>query len=57
MERDSLKYNSRVRVVTVSFHSEAILPEMLNSLPNEVEVVVVDNAESTTKAMQALQAQ
>ena len=44
MEGDSLKYASRVRVVTISFHSETILPEMLKSLPTEVEVVVVDNA-------------
>jgi N-acetylglucosaminyl-diphospho-decaprenol L-rhamnosyltransferase len=57
VEGDSLKYASRVRVVTISFHSETILPEMLKSLPTEVEVVVVDNAESTTTAMQALHAQ
>jgi N-acetylglucosaminyl-diphospho-decaprenol L-rhamnosyltransferase len=54
VEKDSLKEERWVRVITVSYHSESILPEMLRTVPTGVEVVVVDNSGGTTQAMQSL---
>lgn len=33
-----------VTIVTVSYHSEAVLPAMLDSVPDGVRVIIVDNA-------------
>jgi N-acetylglucosaminyl-diphospho-decaprenol L-rhamnosyltransferase len=52
--KDSPSERRTVRVITVSYHSESVLPEMLHTVPNDVEVVVVDNSGFTSEAMQSL---
>jgi GT2 family glycosyltransferase len=47
----------RVCVVTVSFHSEEVLKQMLASLPSGTEKVIVDNASEVSSQMQNLQKQ
>lgn len=54
MVKDSLSERGTVRVITVSYHSESVLSEMLHTVPSEAEVVVVDNSGLTSKTMQSL---
>jgi len=46
--------NSQITVVTVAYHSMAVLPDMLASLPKAMPVVIVDNAPEADPALQAL---
>jgi GT2 family glycosyltransferase len=43
-----------VTVVTVSYNSGAVLPDMLSSIPQDVPVIVVDNASSDAATLDAL---
>ncbi len=45
---------SQITVVTVAYHSMAVLPDMLASLPAGVQVVIVDNAPEADPALEAL---
>jgi GT2 family glycosyltransferase len=45
---------NNVRVISVSFHSEHVIQDMLKSLPTGVEVIVVDNSETTSENMRQL---
>ena len=40
-----------VAVITVAYNSEAVLPEMLRSVPEGTEVVIVDNGSRDAKAL------
>ncbi|MFM8546411.1 MAG: glycosyltransferase family 2 protein [Betaproteobacteria bacterium] len=44
----------RVAVVTVSYNSEAVLPDMLGSLPAGIPVIIVDNASRNQTAIEAV---
>ncbi|CAM8670024.1 COG1216 Predicted glycosyltransferases [Paracoccaceae bacterium] len=44
----------QVTIVTVSYNSLTVLPQMLASVPEEAKVVVVDNASDDRVALQAL---
>ena len=46
-----------VTVVTVCYNSEAVLPDMLASIPDGVRVIVVDNASRDRVAVHAIAAQ
>ena len=46
--------NNRVTVITVCYNSMAVLPDMLNSLPPETPIVLVDNSSDDRTALQAL---
>lgn len=45
---------AKVTIVTVSYNSMAVLPEMLASVPEGARVVVVDNASQDQSALRAL---
>jgi N-acetylglucosaminyl-diphospho-decaprenol L-rhamnosyltransferase len=55
MPQDALPQNTlaaaRVTIVTVSYNSLAVLPEMLQSVPDGSKVVVVDNASTDQTAL------
>ena len=46
--------NSRVTIVTVTYNSLGVVPQMLNSLPAQTPVVLVDNASTDTDGLRAL---
>lgn len=45
---------SDVQIVTVAYNSTGVIGAMLSSVPDEVHVVIVDNASSDADALQAL---
>ncbi|MEM7721859.1 MAG: glycosyltransferase family 2 protein [Pseudomonadota bacterium] len=48
--------NPRIAIVSVSYNSARILPQMLDTVPNTYDVVLVDNGGGDTPDLQALQA-
>lgn len=48
---------SDITVVSVSYNSTAVLPAMLDSLPDEVAVIIVDNASKDVDALHRLSAE
>ncbi|MBT8155108.1 glycosyltransferase [Epibacterium ulvae] len=46
-----------ITIVTVSYNSSPILPDMLNSVPKDSRVIVVNNGGSDTGALETLSAQ
>jgi N-acetylglucosaminyl-diphospho-decaprenol L-rhamnosyltransferase len=46
----------KVTVVTVAYNSEHVLPAMLKSLPNEVDLILFDNAKMADAELNRLQA-
>jgi len=51
---NTFKPECRVTVVTVTYNSLAVLPELLNSLPDGVSCIVVDNASDNHTALSEL---
>jgi N-acetylglucosaminyl-diphospho-decaprenol L-rhamnosyltransferase len=47
---------TRVSVVTVAYNSESVLPVMMRSLPEDLELIVVDNGRMAEVEIQELQA-
>ena len=46
--------SKNVTIVTVTYNSMAVLPDMLKSIPKETEIVIVDNASSDTSKLKSL---
>ena len=46
--------NSRVTIVTVTYNSLGVVPQMLSSLPAQTPVVLVDNASTDRESLRAL---
>ncbi|MEO9516975.1 MAG: glycosyltransferase family 2 protein [Paracoccaceae bacterium] len=46
--------NNRVTIVTVTFNSLAVVPDMLKSVPSETPVVLVDNNSSDTDTLKVM---
>ena len=51
---NTFKSECRVSIVTVTYNSLSILPELLNSLPERVPCIVVDNASDNHAALSEL---
>ena len=46
--------SKNVTIVTVTYNSMAVLPDMLKSIPTETAIVIVDNASSDTAELKSL---
>ncbi|WP_435136132.1 glycosyltransferase family 2 protein [Pseudopelagicola sp. nBUS_19] len=45
---------SRVTIITVCYNSLAVAPDMLNSIPSDTPIIMVDNASSDPEALKVL---